>query len=340
MERALNAMRRADIVVAIVDASEGITQQVRVNEMSGYVEGRGKTCGSERRGGSCGGPTMPFAAALKVALAMEACSHTRTHANAYTHARTHAHTHTHTHAHQAQDFRLTEMAANEGRAVVVVVNKWDKVDTRLWTEERYMEDVKAQLRHVGWASVVCTTANKGGWGEGPGMSHASARVPAVRNTQWLAGWGGCRAQCHPPLRALTPHCCTPPCRPRGAGRGDGHCGGGRAAQAAREHGHAEHGGEGGDGVEGAAHAAPLAAEGPHLLCNAGKCSVLLLLLRAVVVRGRLRTAQAREAWGARMPCIAWGSCLDHASDEGTQGVGQCWQMYRRRQQGMWRGIVD
>ncbi|KAF5828667.1 P-loop containing nucleoside triphosphate hydrolase protein [Dunaliella salina] len=85
-ERALSAMRRADVVVAIVDASEGITQH---------------------------------------------------------------------------DFRLTEMAANEGRAVVVVVNKWDRVDTRLWTEERYIEDVRGQLRHVGWASVVCTTAHKG-----------------------------------------------------------------------------------------------------------------------------------------------------------------------------------
>jgi GTP-binding protein len=61
----------------------------------------------------------------------------------------------------AQDFRLTEMAANEGRAVVIVVNKWDQVDTRLWTEERYIEDVKGQLRHVGWATVVCTSAHKG-----------------------------------------------------------------------------------------------------------------------------------------------------------------------------------
>ena len=44
---------------------------------------------------------------------------------------------------------------------MVVVNKWDQVDTRVWTEERYKEDVRAQLRHVGWASVVCTTAHKG-----------------------------------------------------------------------------------------------------------------------------------------------------------------------------------
>ncbi|MEW5300483.1 MAG: hypothetical protein WDW36_003413 [Sanguina aurantia] len=60
-----------------------------------------------------------------------------------------------------QDFRLSEMFAGEGKAVVVVVNKWDKVDTRLWTVEKMEEEVKAQLRHVNWASVVCTTATKG-----------------------------------------------------------------------------------------------------------------------------------------------------------------------------------
>lgn len=60
-----------------------------------------------------------------------------------------------------QDFRLTELAAQQGRAVVVVVNKWDKVDKRVWTEETYIEDVRAQLRHVSWASVVCTNARRG-----------------------------------------------------------------------------------------------------------------------------------------------------------------------------------
>lgn len=59
------------------------------------------------------------------------------------------------------------MAANEGRAVVVVVNKWDKVDTRVWTEDKYKEDVRGQLRHVGWAGVVCTSAHKGEGGGAP-----------------------------------------------------------------------------------------------------------------------------------------------------------------------------
>lgn len=33
------------------------------------------------------------------------------------------------------------MFAGEGKAVVVVVNKWDKVDTRLWTVEKMEEEV-------------------------------------------------------------------------------------------------------------------------------------------------------------------------------------------------------
>ena len=60
-----------------------------------------------------------------------------------------------------QDFRLSEIAANEGRAVVVVMNKWDQVDQEEWTQEAFVEDVKAQLRHVNWATVVCTSAHQG-----------------------------------------------------------------------------------------------------------------------------------------------------------------------------------
>jgi GTP-binding protein len=60
-----------------------------------------------------------------------------------------------------QDFRLTELAAQEGCGVVVAVNKWDKIDSRVWTEDKYSENVKSQLRHVSWAEVVCTTASNG-----------------------------------------------------------------------------------------------------------------------------------------------------------------------------------
>lgn len=58
-----------------------------------------------------------------------------------------------------QDFRLSEVLAKEGRAVVVVVNKWDKVDTERWTKEKYLADVRAQLRHVSWANIVAATSS-------------------------------------------------------------------------------------------------------------------------------------------------------------------------------------
>ncbi len=61
----------------------------------------------------------------------------------------------------SQDFRLSELFASEGKAVVLVVNKWDRVDPSLWTIEKMTENVKAQLRSVGWATVVCTSALRG-----------------------------------------------------------------------------------------------------------------------------------------------------------------------------------
>lgn len=61
-----------------------------------------------------------------------------------------------------QDFKLSELAATSGSAVVVVVNKWDRVDRGKWpTEDKFAEEVESQLRHVAWASVVCTTASEG-----------------------------------------------------------------------------------------------------------------------------------------------------------------------------------
>lgn len=39
------------------------------------------------------------------------------------------------------------MFAGEGKAVVVVVNKWDKVDTRLWTVEKMEEEVRGVVFH-------------------------------------------------------------------------------------------------------------------------------------------------------------------------------------------------
>lgn len=45
--------------------------------------------------------------------------------------------------------------------MLVVVNKWDLVDQKAWSEEAMAADVQGQLRHVNWAGVVCTTATEG-----------------------------------------------------------------------------------------------------------------------------------------------------------------------------------
>eukprot|EP00878_Enallax_costatus_P023248 GHUV01024717.1.p1 GENE.GHUV01024717.1~~GHUV01024717.1.p1 ORF type:complete len:327 (+),score=101.97 GHUV01024717.1:120-1100(+) len=87
VDRALRALSRAEVVVIVVDASEGVTQQ---------------------------------------------------------------------------DFRLSEQVAKAGCAVVLVANKWDRVAPKVSEDmDAYRADVKAQLREVGWANVVCTTASKG-----------------------------------------------------------------------------------------------------------------------------------------------------------------------------------
>ncbi len=62
-----------------------------------------------------------------------------------------------------QDFRLAELIANEGRACVIVVNKWDAVkgkDSNTMVE--YEKEVLAQLRPLSWATVVFTSAATGG----------------------------------------------------------------------------------------------------------------------------------------------------------------------------------
>lgn len=59
-------------------------------------------------------------------------------------------------------FRIAELAAAEGRAVVVVMNKWDLVSEQ--TQEAMkdaIENVKAQLRTVSWAKVIFTSAVHG-----------------------------------------------------------------------------------------------------------------------------------------------------------------------------------
>lgn len=86
VERAFHAVRRAEVAVLVIDASEGVTQQ---------------------------------------------------------------------------DFRLSEYIAAEGRACVVVVNKWDKVPKTDHTLADFEANVRAELRPIEWANIVFTSALTG-----------------------------------------------------------------------------------------------------------------------------------------------------------------------------------
>eukprot|EP00667_Euglena_gracilis_P004783 EG_transcript_4812 len=57
-----------------------------------------------------------------------------------------------------QDFRLAELIAQEGRACVIVVNKWDTVKKDGLAQKKLEEDVQACLRPIKWAPVVFASA--------------------------------------------------------------------------------------------------------------------------------------------------------------------------------------
>ncbi len=62
-----------------------------------------------------------------------------------------------------QDFRLAELIAEEGRACVVVINKWDTVPNKTSNSHvTFKNEVLAQLRAISWATVLFTSASTGG----------------------------------------------------------------------------------------------------------------------------------------------------------------------------------
>jgi GTP-binding protein len=134
VDRAFRAMRRADIAVMVIDGSEGITVQVR----------RGRD-------------------ALSLSSSLIQSSSLTHPFSLLKHPSSLPYPFSFPSSVLTQDFKLSEMAAGEGSGMVVVVNKWDRVDPNKWTEESFTEEVQAQLRHVSWASVVCTTASEGEW---------------------------------------------------------------------------------------------------------------------------------------------------------------------------------
>ena len=88
-----------------------------------------------------------------------------------------------------QDFRLAELIAEEGRACVLVINKWDTVPNKTANSHvTFKNEALAQLRAVNWASVLFTSASTGD-------SRSSTRQPftlplgtlRMPSSAWLLG---------------------------------------------------------------------------------------------------------------------------------------------------------
>ncbi|MBU8894758.1 ribosome biogenesis GTPase Der [Corallococcus sp. H22C18031201] len=60
-----------------------------------------------------------------------------------------------------QDAKLAGLTADRGRALVIVVNKWDLVTTDQRKQDTYREDLKLALKFVGYAPVIFTSALTG-----------------------------------------------------------------------------------------------------------------------------------------------------------------------------------
>jgi GTP-binding protein len=60
-----------------------------------------------------------------------------------------------------QDAKLASLAEEKGRALVIVVNKWDLIGTDLRRQEAFREALKYSLKFVGYAPIVFTSALTG-----------------------------------------------------------------------------------------------------------------------------------------------------------------------------------
>jgi predicted GTPase len=105
VDRAMRAMGRAEVVVMVVDAEEGVTQQVIA----------GTCCGCVWLFVVLSGPKdiLLVASSSLLSSLLTNLSFLLLTLIPVT---------------LTQDFRLSELIAREGRAAVIVLNKWDKVD--------------------------------------------------------------------------------------------------------------------------------------------------------------------------------------------------------------------
>jgi GTP-binding protein len=60
-----------------------------------------------------------------------------------------------------QDLKLADRVAEEGRACVIVVNKWDAVEKDTYTILSYEKEVKSRLYFIDWADIIFVSAMTG-----------------------------------------------------------------------------------------------------------------------------------------------------------------------------------
>jgi len=60
-----------------------------------------------------------------------------------------------------QDQKLAGRIAEEGRACVIVANKWDAIEKDNYTIYEFEEQIKSRLLHIDWAQMIFTSAKTG-----------------------------------------------------------------------------------------------------------------------------------------------------------------------------------
>ena len=99
-----------------------------------------------------------------------------------------------------QDVRITEFAAESGRAIILVVNKWDRVEKDSSTMEDYKERIRAEMKTLDYVPILFISALKGQRVSNifavieEVSAESRKRIPTAELNRWLKG----AVQDHPP----------------------------------------------------------------------------------------------------------------------------------------------
>jgi GTP-binding protein len=92
-----------------------------------------------------------------------------------------------------QDARIAEFAAESGRAIILVVNKWDRVEKDSSTMENYKERIRAEMKTLDYAPILFISALKGQRVSKifaaieEAVAENRKRIPTAELNRWLKG---------------------------------------------------------------------------------------------------------------------------------------------------------